>query len=296
MSTQPRHQPVLLRETLERLRPKPGGVYIDATIGLGGHAEAILRASSPDGTLYGVDQDPDAVRYAQKRLLPFGERVQIRQANFENLDQLPEADGVLLDLGISSAQLETSGRGFSFQKNEPLDMRMNPETSTAAADVLNAYPPNDLEQIFRQYGGEKRARQIANAVAKQRRIEPFRTTQQLVETIGYHGAKQRIHPATRVFQALRIAVNRELESLQTGLRHAIQLLKPNGTLCAISFHSLEDRIVKWTYRRAAENDPALRIYDKKPATPTDRETDSNPRARSAKLRALRRLALEKATE
>ncbi len=283
------HQPVMLEEALVCLQPKSNGFYIDATVGLGGHAEAILEASAPDGRLLGIDQDPEAAFAAGRRLARFGKRVVLEHANFADLArmELPKADGILMDLGVSSAQLEDSGRGFSFQRGEPLDMRMNPETSITAADVLNTYSQKRLEQIFREFGGDRRSKQIANTVAKQRRMEPFETTGQLVKAVGSRGAGGRIHPATRVFQALRIAVNHELDKLREGLDAAIPALNAGGTLCVLSFHSLEDRLVKWRFRNEARRNPAYEILRKKPATPTDNELRMNPRSRSAKLRALR---------
>ncbi len=283
------HQPVLLEETLGCLQPKPTGFYIDATVGLGGHAEAILEASAPSGRLLGIDQDPEAAFAARRRLARFGKRAVLEQANFADLArmELPKADGILMDLGVSSAQLEDSGRGFSFKRDEPLDMRMNPETSTTAADVLNTYTQKRLEQVFREYGAERRSKQIANAVVKQRRIEPFETTGQLVRAVGLRGAGGRIHPATRVFQALRIAVNQELDRLREGLDAAIPALNAGGTLCVLSFHSLEDRLVKWRFRNEARRNPAYEILCEKPTTPTSDELRMNPRSRSAKLRALR---------
>jgi 16S rRNA (cytosine1402-N4)-methyltransferase len=308
------HIPVLLTEVIRLLQPKAGGVYIDATVGAGGHAAAILAASAPDGQLFGFDQDKAALEIAQRQLAEFGERVHLLHSNFNQLSDmarrysLPPADGILLDLGVSAMQLEQPERGFSFQLDGPLDMRMNTETGPSAADLVNTLPENELADLIYQYGEEPRSRRIARAIVKARPI--YRTVdlaQIVARTVparsGRKGGKSRgktIHPATRTFQALRLAVNDELGALEQALPQAIELLKPKGRLAVISFHSLEDRIVKQFFRREAQDcicppgqlictcrhKSTVTIITKKPITPSLAEIDANPRARSAKLRVV----------
>jgi 16S rRNA (cytosine1402-N4)-methyltransferase len=293
----PSHTPVMLDEVLQCLRPRAGGLYVDATTGLGGHSAAILDAAGADARLIAVDQDPGALELAQERLKPYGSSVTFVEANFADLDDVFEvvgetdADGILMDIGMSSYQIEHSGRGFSFTRDEPLDMRMNPETERTAADVVNRYREEELEKVIREYGEERWARRIARAVVEQRRDQPLKTSRQLatlVEKAIPGSARGRRHPATRTFQALRICVNDELGSLTRGLDRALDRLRPGGTLCVISFHSLEDRIVKRRFRAAAAGqDGAYELLTKRPLTAEDEVLD-NPRARSAKLRAIRR--------
>ncbi len=280
------HIPVLLNEAIAHLSPKPGGHYLDATVGGGGHAATMLDAH-PDITLVAIDQDEQAIAAAQARLAPYGDRTQFWRGNFS--DYAPgeqQFDGILADLGVSSAQFDQAARGFSFRYDAPLDMRMNQTQEISAAEVINHYGEKDLADLIYHYGEERLSRRIASAIVRSR---PLATTTDLAEVIwtsvpvSYrHG---RIHPATRTFQALRIAVNRELDVLNTFLKKAPLWLKPRGTIVIISFHSLEDRIVKFAFREH----PNLEVVTKKPVTPSDQETHDNPRARSAKLRSARRI-------
>ncbi len=288
------HVPVLLNEVLSYLSPQPGGTYIDATVGPGGHAEAILEACAPTGRLLGIDRDPEALQIARQRLARFGQRVRLVRGNFAQLGAIASAegfapaDGILFDLGVSSLQLASEGRGFSFQTSGYLDMRFGPEGPTAA-DLLRELSARQLEAILREYGEETKARAIAKAIVEARSKAPLQTAEQLAALVQrvYGGRRGRIHPATRTFQALRIAVNRELEALQEGLGAAVELLKPGGRLVVISFHSLEDRVVKnmfkaWTVGPA----PRVRVLTRKPVRPSRYEVKLNPRARSARLRSV----------
>jgi len=286
----------MLAEVLRRLRPRPGGLYVDATAGLGGHSSAIIEAAGGDARLIAVDRDPGALDLAKARLEPYGDAVTLVEANFADLDAVfdvvgeRDADGILMDIGMSSYQIEHSGRGFSFTRDEPLDMRMNPETEPTAAHVVNRYREEELENVIREYGEERWARRIARAIVEQRKERPLNTSRQLaslVEKAIPGSARGRRHPATRTFQALRICVNDELGALTRGLGVALDRLRPDGTLCVISFHSLEDRIVKRAFRAAAAGDGAYELLTKRPVTAEDEVLD-NPRARSAKLRAIRR--------
>jgi 16S rRNA (cytosine1402-N4)-methyltransferase len=304
------HVPVLVAETLELLAPERGGVFVDGTVGLGGHAEALLRAS-PDVQLIGIDRDREALARAADRLAGFGPRVRLVQANFHHLMATLAGLGVraiagfLADLGVSSLQLETPGRGFSFRFDGPLDMRMG-LSETTAADLVNQATEGELETIFRDYGEERHARRIARAIARARMEKPIRTTGELKALVDAAKGpralrEERIDPATRVFQALRIAVNQELAGLERCIEEAVQLLETGGRLVVISYHSLEDRIVKSTLRDLArgEVDPVtgrsrsetqlIEVLTRKPVRPTESEVDLNPRSRSAKLRAARRL-------
>ena len=307
------HQAVLLDKVITFLQPGPGGIYIDGTVGAGGHATAILKASEPDGQLFGLDQDQQALEIAQRNLAEFGDRVHLLHANFDQLsqlashDQLPSADGILLDLGVSSMQLDQPERGFSFQVDGPLDMRMDITGGDTAADLVNRLGETELADLIYQYGEERYSRRIARAIIKAR---PIQRTGQLAEIVqkavpfsGGKGKSRRqtkIHPATRTFQALRIAVNDELGALERTLPQAIELLKPSGRLAVISFHSLEDRIVKQYFRREAQDcicppdqpvctcrhKATIRIITKRPTMPSLAEVNANPRARSAKLRVV----------
>jgi len=291
------HTTVLLEEVLDALRPRPGVGYraLDATLGGGGHSFGLLERSSPDGTLIALDADQHAIDIARARLIPFEGRFELRKANFRDLVSLDLApvDGVVFDLGLSSPQLESSGRGFSFQQpDEPLDMRFDPDSAgPTAAELLNELSGPELEHVFRTYGEEPRARRLARTVAQRRARQPLERTADLVAavTAALGPARGRIHPATRAFQALRIAVNDEVASLEAGLDASIDLLNVGGRLAVISFHSLEDRIVKWRLRGWAEEGRAT-IHTRKPITPSTEEVQRNPRARSAKLRIAERLA------
>jgi 16S rRNA (cytosine1402-N4)-methyltransferase len=284
----------MVPEVLEGLQCQPGRVYVDGTVGLGGHAEAVLLKSSPSGRLVGLDQDPAALKMAAQRLIPFGSRAILIHRCYSQLTEIlseyriPAVAGILLDLGLSTEQLRTSGRGFSFGGEEPLDMRMNPDAQTStAADLLNKKPEAELNRLFWELGEERWARRIARRVVQVRQHTPLATTAQLVEIIRQvvpaKTASRRIHPATRVFQALRIAVNQELEKLSSFIPQAITALEPHGRLVIIAYHSLEDRIVKRAFIQAEKAGHLQRVH-KKPLQPQEEEVNRNPSARSAKLR------------
>ncbi len=302
------HIPVLYEEVLAWLQPRSGGLYVDATLGGGGHAKGILMASQPDGRLMGLDADPSALSYASKVLSPFGDRVTLRTANFRQLGAVAAAlgigqvDGILIDLGMSSRQLDNAQRGFSFSLDGPLDMRMDQEQGQSAADLVNNLPEAELSEILWRYGEERRARRIARAIVAAR---PLTRTGQLTDLVArVVGRREKIHPATRTFQALRIAVNDELGALSQALPQARDLLRPQGRLAVIAFHSLEDRLVKQFYRQEArdcacppelpvcmcEHQATLKVLTPKPVRPTVGEIDQNPRSRSARLRVAERLA------
>lgn len=284
------HRPVLLEEVVEGLALKPGAVVVDATLGLGGHSERMLQAIGPDGRLLGLDRDREALAIAKERLAPFGERVVFFYGGFgefgKALDQsgLGQVDAVLFDLGVSSMQLEKGERGFSFSREGPLDMRMDADQETTAAHFVNHASMRDLEEMIRSYGEERWAGRIAGAIMRSR---PFVTTTQLADVI--RGAvpggrkKGKIDAATRTFQAIRIAVNEELEQLASGLSQAVDRLAPFGRIGVLSYHSLEDRAVKQFFREKAQSD-AMNLITRKPIVPSDREVQDNPRSRSAHLR------------
>lgn len=300
------HQPVLVTETLAALNVQPGGRYIDCTVGSGGHAAAILETSAPGGQLLGIEADPDALKVAQVRLQ--GKAAILVNDNFANLKAICQkygfhpVQGILFDLGLSSLQLNRNSRGFSFQRDAPLDMRFSPDQQLTAADIVNTLPEAELADIIRQYGEERYSRQIARNIVRKR---PLRTTldlaQLVLETLG--SRRGRIHPATRTFQALRIAVNRELENLEAALPQAVELLEQGGRLVVISYHSLEDRLVKHLMRSQSqrcicppgtpvcicEHNPTLGLVNKRVITPSATEVAANPRSRSAKLRVAERL-------
>ncbi len=301
------HTPVLLAETLKALAVQPGGRYIDGTLGGGGHAAAILERASPGGQLLGIDADPDAIDRARASLAPFREAVLLVNDNFASLQSICikydffPVHGILFDLGLSSLQLESGGRGFSFQHDEPLDMRFSPAQKTTAADIVNTSPEERLASIIRTYGEEIHSHRIAREIIRGRPVETTRQLTQLIErAVGRRG---KIHPATKTFQALRIAVNHELENLEQALKQAVELLGYEGRLVVISYHSLEDRIVKRFFQRESRgcvcppetpvcvcgHTPSLRIINKKVIIPSMAETSLNPRSRSAKLRAAERI-------
>jgi 16S rRNA (cytosine1402-N4)-methyltransferase len=295
------HFPVMVKEVVSWLLPRTASSICDGTVGQGGHAEAILDAMQ--GVLIGVDRDEDALGVCKKRLSRFGERVVLVKGLFVDLPLhlnragFQRTDGVLLDLGVSSRQLDDSQRGFSFQSDGPLDMRMDQSSGQTAADLVNSLSEPELADLIYQYGEERFSRRIARAIVHARLDYVFRTTQQLVGVIkgavpaAYRNG--RIHCATRTFQALRIAVNRELETLEEALRGMVGILSPGGRIAVISFHSLEDRIVKHTFRALSTGDDArLKVLTKKPHLPTDEEARLNPRARSAKLRVAERISQE----
>jgi len=307
MSDSP-HQPVLYKEIIHALQPHHGGRYVDGTLGAGGHARGILEASVPDGQLLGLDVDPQALALARKILAPYERRIHLVQASYTSLsDQLAqlgwdEVDGIVLDLGASSMQFDTPERGFSFAHDAPLDMRFGPSMLKTAADLVNESSERELADLLYRYGEERESRKIARAIVKAR---PLHTTRELAAVIEAVSPRRgdRIHPATRTFQALRIAVNEELASIEAVLPQTVTSLKSGGRLAVISFHSLEDRIVKDFFREQSKdliNPPYEQIYkeerkatlkevNRKPITPSDEEIKSNPRARSAKLRIVEKL-------
>lgn len=306
------HKPVLLAEVIEALKPRAGGRYVDGTVGGGGHSAAILEASAPDGWLLGLDRDAAALKAAGERLAPFAGRFELRQSNFSEMGQWlgnGSCDGILLDLGVSSAQLDWPERGFSFQQEGPLDMRMDARQSVTAATLVNELGVEELAKIFWEYGGETDSRRIARAIERDRQLKRFERTLQLAGLIERicprHGKKS--HPATKVFQALRIAVNDEMGSLKRGLDAALEALKPGGRMAVITFHSLEDRVIKdfgrhWSrdYEPVGEVDvpelrkprPArLKRVSGKAILPGSVELGENPRSRSAQLRIFERVEL-----
>ena len=310
------HLPVLADEVIEMLAPAPGSLHIDATLGGGGHTERILEAAKPDGRLLGLDADPAAIARVQARLGPvYSDRLVLRQANFRELaDVAPAAgfgavDGALFDLGLSSFQLADRERGFGFRTGGPLDMRFDTSRGVPASELLASLDTAELTALFRRYGEEPKAPRIARAIVDARRVAPIATAEELaalVERVLPPNPRQprRTHPATRVFQALRIAVNEELDALQAGLAAALDLLRPGGRLVVLSYHSLEDRIVKRFFQAERRGcicppelpvcvcgrNPRLRLVTSPSLTPTDAEIAINPRARSARLRAAERLA------
>ncbi|MDR3089092.1 MAG: 16S rRNA (cytosine(1402)-N(4))-methyltransferase RsmH [Desulfobulbaceae bacterium] len=293
--TEAAHVSVLLNEAMAALAPRAGGLYVDGTLGLGGHSEEILRRSSPDGRLIAFDWDAEALRRARERLAYFGERLTIMRRNFAEIAvALAElgvsgVDGILVDIGMSSLQLEHGGRGFSFQRDEPLDMRMDTRRGQTAAALLASATENELADIFFYYGEERQARRIAEILVETRKKTPVQSSRQLAELVAraiprrFHPPK--IHVATKVFQALRIAVNGELENLASFLADAPALLNPGGRLAVIAFHSLEDGLVK----RALKTNQSLAEKIKRPMCAGDEEIARNPRARSARLRVAEKI-------
>ena len=309
-----RHVSAMLHEAVACLSCRPGGTYIDGTLGGAGHARAICQQIMPDGLLVGVDQDADAVANARRVLEPFADNIRLFHGNFVDLPEylsqfrIKTVDGILLDIGLSQYQLEQSGRGFSFNKDEPLDMRMDVRTETRAGDLVNQLEENALVRIFREYGEERWSKRIARAIVQQRGQNEIRTSRQLAELVasaipGHAAAKQKIHPATRIFQALRIAVNQELDRLSAFLESAADLLAPKGRLCILSFHSLEDRIVKRKFKALAAGCdcppdlpvcvcgkvPEVRLLTRKVLRPSREEIDRNPMARSTRMRAVEKI-------
>jgi len=302
------HLSVLYKEIIHALQPTSGGRYVDGTLGAGGHARGIMEACAPDGQLLGLDVDPQALAIARKILAPYEHRIHLVQASYTSLSaQLAQlgwdaVDGILLDLGASSMQFDTPERGFSFMQDAPLDMRFGPHVSQTAADLVNELTERELADLIYEFGEDREARKIARAILKAR---PIHTTRELVAVIESVSPRRgdRVHPATRTFQALRIAVNEELASIKEVLPQAVAALRSGGRLAVISFHSLEDRIVKEFFRAQSKdlvNPPYERIYEqernavikevnRKPITPSDDEIKSNPRARSAKLRIVEKI-------
>ncbi len=302
------HQPVLYNEIIHLIQPHPSGHYVDCTVGAGGHARGLLKASEPDGLLLGFDVDTYALQLARKHLESFSNRATLVHSSYLNLsDQLKalgwqKVDGILLDLGISSMQLDIPERGFSFRKDAVLDMRFDRQNPVRAIDLVNNLPEGELADLIYNFGEERRSRQIARAIVRARPIE---TTLQLASVVAATTSRgrSRIHPATRTFQALRIAVNQELDSLQQMLPQAISVLKPKGRLAIISYHSLEDRIVKHYFRNESKDcicppkqpicdcghTASIKIITKRPIRPQEGEIQINPRARSARLRVAEKL-------
>lgn len=302
------HLPVLYQEILTALQPRSGGRYIDCTLGAGGHAFGILESSCPDGQLLGLDVDPIALELAQQRLGDFGNRAILIRASYASLkNQLaiinwPKVDGILLDLGVSSMQLDEGKRGFSFMGDAPLDMRFDPQNPLSARDIVNDYSEQELADIIYRYGEEKRSRQIAQRIVRSR---PINTTGELAHIIAgvAGGRRMKIHPATRTFQALRIAVNQELETLQKTLPQALDVLESGGRMAVISFHSLEDRIVKHFFRQESRDcicpphtpicicghHASIREMTRQPVKPQPSEIENNPRSRSARLRVAQKI-------
>jgi 16S rRNA (cytosine1402-N4)-methyltransferase len=303
------HQPVLYHEIIHALQPKSPGFYVDATVGAGGHARGILEACAPDGRLLGFDLDPQALTLAGKTLAPYQPRFHLVQASYTDLAMVlqqlawPPVQGILLDLGLSSMQVDNPERGFSFLHDGPLDMRFDPQQPLTAADLVNNLSEADLADLLYRYGEEHNARRIARAI---RQARPVRTTRELAAVIEVVSPRRgdRLHPATRTFQALRIAVNRELDAVESVLPQAVAALAPGGRLAVISFHSLEDRLVKEFFRRESRDclcpprQPVctcghvatLKEITRKPLTPSQMEIEQNPRARSARLRVAEKIS------
>jgi 16S rRNA (cytosine1402-N4)-methyltransferase len=306
--TMPIHKPVLLNEVIEVLRPQPRQRYVDCTLGNGGHAEAILEKILPGGQLLGIDADPDAIEIAKHRLAYYTQDTVLVNDNFSNIEMICKENrflpvqGILFDLGLSSAQLDNSERGFSFQQYGPLDMRFDPAQEITAADVVNTFPEEELAEIIKNYGEERYSKRIARYIINSR---PINSTSQLVDTIkeATGGYRSKLHPATRTFMALRIYVNRELENLSAALKQTLNCLDRGGKLVIISYHSLEDRIVKQFMLTESKgcicppsvpvchcgHTASLKIITRKVITPSEREIKTNPRSRSAKLRVAERL-------
>jgi 16S rRNA (cytosine1402-N4)-methyltransferase len=307
------HTPVMLEKVLQSLRCKPGGIYVDGTLGGGGHARAILENTAPDGLLIGIDRDDDALLESEKRLQPFGQRKILIKGNFADIGEIltnlniRKVDGILLDLGVSSHQLDTADRGFSFSLDAPLDMRMDQSSRYSAYDLVNLSPEKELRQVIRDYGEEPMAGRIARAILAKRASAPIRTTIELADVVcravRRQGVRKKVHPATRTFQAIRIAVNQELSNLSTAMDAGIDQLGQGGRFSIISFHSLEDRIVKETFRSwegrcqcppglpvcQCQREAKLRVLTRKPLRPEASESETNPRARSARLRTAEKI-------
>lgn len=307
-SGNPPHRSVLYQEIIDGLSPQPGGFFIDATVGAGGHAWGILSASKPNGKLLGLDLDPQALDLASQRLSIFADRVTLKRASYRLMDAevanlgWTGVDGIVMDLGLSSMQLDDPERGFSFRYSGPLDMRFGDQIEINAADLINTSSEKDIAEILWKYGEERYSRRIARAIVEAR---PLRTTTELAELVkkAYPKKSGDIHPATRTFQAIRIAVNQELKSVEESLPIAISLLNPGGRLAVISFHSLEDRIVKQTFQRESRDcicppeqlvctcghRSTIKLVNRKPILPTQQEIENNTRSRSAKLRIIEKI-------
>ena len=307
------HIPILREAVVALLDPRRGGTFVDGTLGGGGHAEAVLEQLQPGGRLYGIDRDGAAIEAASARLQRFGDAFTAIRGNFFDMKQLlaahavSSADGILLDLGVSSHQLDTPERGFSYHEDAPLDMRMDPSAPFSAYDVVNGYGAEELARVIREYGEERYAMRVANAILREREKAPLNSTLQLAQVVKQAlpapARREAQHPARRTFQALRIEVNGELDGLSQALKDAHDLLQSGGVLAVITFHSLEDRIVKQTFREfenpctcdprapvcTCGKKPTARVLAKKPIVADEAELEENPRARSAKLRAIQKL-------
>lgn len=306
------HEPVMLKEVVQYLNPSKNQNFIDCTVGAGGHAQAILEKTAPKGKLLGLDWDLQAINNSAQKLSKYSSRTILINANYIKIKEIVYENrfypvhGILLDLGLSLDQLQSSGRGFSFQQDEPLDMRFSLDNELTAEKILNTYRQDELERIFREYGEEKSAKKIAAVVAKTRKQEPIKTTLQLVDLIIKNkrlDRRRRIHPATKIFQALRIEVNNELNNINLALKDCLDILDQKGRLAVISFHSLEDRLVKHYFRQEAKNcicppevmqcqcshQARIKLVTKKPVAPTAEEVAKNFRARSAKLRVVEKI-------
>lgn len=287
------HIPVMVKEVIEVLSPKTGGVYIDATVGLGGHTLEILKYIGPEGKIIGFDRDMETLNIARQRISDG--RVVLKKALFSEIkgilkeEGIAGVDGMLFDFGISMLQVKDMERAFSFSSEYPLDMRMDRSKGITAEEIINTYPAHELERILREYGEERLAEKIARAIVSKRKEGRIRSCKELADLVSkVYGRRGKIHPATRTFQALRIAVNNEINEIKEGLQNSIDLLRSGGRLCTISYHSIEDRIVK-NFMKDSERKGLLRILTKKPLTPRHEEIKSNPASRSAKLRGAERI-------
>jgi 16S rRNA (cytosine1402-N4)-methyltransferase len=298
--TEQLHTPVMLAEVLEYLDPKPGKVIVDATVGMGGHSLEIIKRITPGGTLIAIDRDKESLAIAQERLKDFSDSVEFVYGNFSDIEEiskrlkLEKIDGIVLDLGVSTFQLTQAERGFSFTREGPLDMRLDRNSYISAYDLVNNLNEDEISNLLWSFGQERWHNRIAHRVVEERQKHPITTTAELSEIVmraippRFRRFHYRIHPATRTFQAVRIAVNRELEALEQVLARTIPLVAPGGRICVISFHSLEDRVVKWAFRKAA-TDGAVKILTPKPLIPTESEARANPSSRSSKFRAVEKI-------
>ncbi len=294
------HVPVMLGEVLDSLKLEPGKIIVDATLGTGGHAAEILKKITPNGRLIGIDRDENSLAVCRKRLEEFRDHVEFVHANFADIDQvlaglkIDKIDGIIFDLGISSFQLQDAQRGFSFQQEGPLDMRLDKTSYISAYDLVNNLNENEISQILWNFGQERWHNRIAHLLVQERRNEPIATTKQLANLVmraiphRYRRSYYRIHPATRTFQAVRIAVNRELEILESAVKKSVDILNPQGRISVISFHSLEDRVIKHTFR-ALKAEGLIDIITAKPLTPAPAEVEANPSSRSSKFRVAERI-------
>ena len=294
------HIPVMLHEIIDYLDLKPGQIIVDATLGTGGHSQEILKRITPGGRLIGIDRDEDSLAICRKRFIEYAGSFELVQANFVDLDQVLEKlgiekiDGIVFDLGISTYQLKDTERGFSFQQEGPLDMRMDKSSYISAYDLVNNLNESEISHLLWSFGQERWHNRIAHLLVEERRNQPIATTSQLANLVmraipyRYRKSYYRIHPATRTFQAVRIAVNRELEILESAVKKAVAILRKNAKICVISFHSLEDRVIKHTFR-ALKTEGLIDIITAKPLTPADSEVVANPSSRSSKLRVAERI-------